>query len=214
MPRDVRISKTLTQILRHKAPDLGIEMDKAGFCRTEDVLNAQWLKELECTRDDVEKVVKKSDKQRFEVQVIDGVHRIRAVQGHSIGGLDDEEALERLTETHPELPTQCVHGTYLRHVDAIRANGLKAGGTEGAAFRKHVHFSPFAPGDKRVISGMRYDAEVAIWVDMKGAMEAGIAFYISTNKVILSPGNEGVIPEKFLEKIVNLKTKEDIFVRR
>jgi len=208
LPRHVQISKTLTQILRHKAPDLGISIDRAGFCKTEDVLAAPWLQELNCTLVDVEKVVKDSDKQRFEVQVFEDVHHIRAVQGHSIEAVDDEASLQRLLEDDPELPELCIHGTYSRYLPLIMKTGLKPGGAEGACFRKHVHFSPFEPGDKKVISGMRYDADIAVWVDIRKAMKAGIPFYISPNKVILSPGKDELIPLEFFQKVTEVKTRK------
>lgn len=208
LTRRVRVSKTLTQILRHKAPDLGIDIDSAGFCKTEAVLATAWMQELECTLEDVDQVVKESDKQRFEVQYINDIHCIRAVQGHSIEAVDDEASLRRLAEDDSDLPERCVHGTYHRYLDAILEEGLKPGGAEGACSRKHVHFAPFEPGDKRVISGMRYDAEVAIWVDLKRAMQAGIPFYMSPNQVILSPGKDGLVPKTFFHKVVDLKTRD------
>ena len=88
--------------------------------------------------------------------------------------------------------------------------GLKPGGANGARFRKHIHFTPFQPGDQEVISGFRYNAEVAIWVDMKKAMAAGIPFYISPNKVILSPGKDDAIPSEFIFKVTNVKSGQEI----
>eukprot|EP00913_Durusdinium_trenchii_P002553 g2362.t1 len=71
------------------------------------------------------------------------------------------------------------HGTYRRHFDSIRRVGLLAGGGQGQGFRNHVHFSPCEPGDKRVISGMRYDCEIAIWIDLKRAIADNVPFYMS-----------------------------------
>lgn len=212
LPRHVNISKTLSQILRHKAPTLGIEIDAAGFCKTKDILEARWLRELNCTMEDIEKVVQESDKKRFEAHFDEsGVHVIRAVQGHSLKTLDDELAHERLEEDAEDLPKLCVHGTYHRYIASILESGLKPGGTDGSAFRKHVHFAPFEPGDKRVISGMRYDTEVGIWIDLRRAMQAGIPFYISPNQVILSPGKNDLIPVEFFDKVVDLRTKKRIW---
>jgi 2'-phosphotransferase len=168
------------------------------------------MQELDCTVEDVEKVVKESDKQRFEVQSIDGVHCIRAVQGHSIEAVDDEALLKKLALDDSNLPQRCIHGTYRRHLQPILEKGLKPGGSDGSAFRKHVHFSAFAPGDKRVISGMRYDADVAIWIDLRRAIQAGIPFYISENQVILSPGKDECIPSQFFEKVTEVRTGKEI----
>eukprot|EP00930_Biecheleria_cincta_P084918 TRINITY_DN7433_c0_g1_i1.p1 TRINITY_DN7433_c0_g1~~TRINITY_DN7433_c0_g1_i1.p1 ORF type:complete len:432 (-),score=87.93 TRINITY_DN7433_c0_g1_i1:37-1293(-) len=209
-PRLVRISKTLTQLLRHKAVELEMPIRSDGYCPLDQVIGQQWLQELDCTREDVDEVVTTSDKKRFEIKVIDGVLMIRAVQGHSMKVIDDDELLQRLEAGSADLPRDCVHGTYRKHLDSILRHGLLAGGGQGQSFRNHVHFAPFAPGDKRVISGMRYDCEIAIWVDVEQAIKDGVPFYKSTNAVILSPGDEGVIHKKYFKRIRDLKDKQDI----
>lgn len=210
MSREVKISKTLTQVLRHKAQEFKIDIRPDGFCTLSDVLALWWLTSLQCTEADVEKVVRESDKQRFELKEENGVKLIRAVQGHSIKAVDDEQLLRRLHHADPNLPETCVHGTYLRHVDGIKEHGLIAGGTAGQTFRNHIHFSQFEPGDKKVISGMRYDCEVGIWIKLKEAIEDGVPFFESVNKVILSPGLDGVIAPKYFEKALDLKTKQSL----
>lgn len=209
LTRDVKISKTLTQILRHKAPELGLGIQPDGYCLLEEVLACPWLKELDATWDIVQKVVQKSDKKRFELQEVGGQLYIRAVQGHSIKVIDDDKLLKKL-EPGDELPKDCVHGTYRRHFESIRKVGLLAGGGQGQGFRNHVHFAPYAPGDKRVISGMRYDCEIAIWIDLKQAIADGVPFYISANQVILSPGIKGIIDKKYFLKARDLQKKEDL----
>lgn len=209
-PRLVRISKTLTQLLRHKAVELELQIRSDGYCPLDQVIGFQWLQELECTREDVDEVVQSSDKKRFEMKEIDEVWMIRAVQGHSMKVIDDEQLLQRLEADSEELPRDCVHGTYRKHLESILGKGLLAGGGQGQTFRNHVHFAPFAPGDKRVISGMRYDCEIAIWVDVERAVKDGVAFYKSMNNVILSPGDKGVIDKKYFKRIRNLKDKQDI----
>jgi len=209
-PRYVRISKTLTQILRHRAPDLGVNIRADGYCRLQDVLAVNWLSELQCTVLDVESVVKESDKKRFDMIEEGGEQLIRAAQGHSIKGVDDERLLRRLSVEDEDLPETCVHGTYRRHYEKIRSGGLLAGGSHGAAFRKHVHFVPFDPYDRRVISGMRYDCEVAIWIDLRRALEDGLPFYMSANQVILSPGINGLIDKKYFVKAGDLKSGQPL----
>lgn len=210
LPRLVRISKTLTQILRHKAVELEMTIRSDGYCPLEEVMGHQWLQELDCKKEDVDEVVKTSDKKRFEMKTIDDVLMIRAVQGHSMKVIDDEQLLQRLEPDSDDLPRDCVHGTYRKHLDSILSKGLLAGGGQGQSFRNHVHFAPLAPGDKRVISGMRYDCEIAIWVDVKAAVKDGVPFYKSTNDVILSPGDNGVIETKYFTKVRNLKDKTDL----
>lgn len=208
LTREVRISKTLTQILRHKAVELEVGIRPDGFCPLRKVLECSWLSELDVKQSDVEQVVKRSDKKRFELKEEDGEVMIRAVQGHSIKVIDDDQLLKKLDLTN--LPELCVHGTYRKHFESIKQNGLLAGGGQGQGFRNHVHFSAFAPGDKRVISGMRYDCEVAIWIDLKKAIEDEVPFYMSANQVILSPGINGVIDKKYFTKARDLHKKEDL----
>lgn len=210
MPRAVRISKALTQVLRHKAPDLGVEIRPDGYCRLRDVLAVNWLLDLECTELDVDQVVKQSDKKRFDMTMEDGQQMIRAVQGHSIKVVQDEQLLRRLVLEDSDLPEKCVHGTYRRHYEKIRAGGLLAGGKNGQGFRKHIHFAPFDPFDPRVVSGMRFDCEVAIWIDMPRAMRDGLPFYMSANQVILSPGIRGHVDRRYFLRAEDLRTREEL----
>merc|ERR1712228_332356 len=97
-----------------------------------------------------------------------------------------------------QLPEKCVHGTYLRHWPSILRRGLLAGGLSGQSRRKHVHFiSTDVVDGGGIISGLRSNCEVAIYVDLPRAIEAGIPFFVSKNEVILSPGRDGTIPTEF-----------------
>ena len=68
--------------------------------------------------------------------------------------------------------------------------------------RQHVHMAPGLPGDidpvsgKRIVSGMRYDCDTIIRVDVVRAMRKyGLKFFRSSNGVILCPGDQnGAIP--------------------
>lgn len=67
--------------------------------------------------------------------------------------------------------------------------------------RQHIHMAKGLPGE--VISGMRYNSEVVIQVNVADAIKAGIRFFESDNGVILSDGidSSGVIPAQFLKKV-------------
>lgn len=130
---------------------------------------------------------------------------IRATQGHSIKSVDAASFLERLS-LDSNLPDTVVHGTYHSAWPAILSSGgLRCMG------RNHVHFATgpslesilpkFQGGatskpvngkieldDGRVISGMRRDAQVLIYIDLRKALEAGCPFWRSENGVILSEG--------------------------
>lgn len=133
---------------------------------------------------------------------------IRAVQGHSLPTIFAPSLLTRITPQ--TIPPTCVHGTFFRvWGDILRSRGLKAMG------RNHVHFaSGPARGEalggelgnlkdvmskNAVVSGMRGDAEVLIYVDVKRAMDAGMEWYLSENGVVLT---EGVDPGQGNGKLV------------
>ena len=205
-PRTVQISKTLASILRHKACELGVSIRPDGFCSLQEVLDCSWILELGASRHEILACAKSNDKKRFETRDIDGVLHIRACQGHSMKVVQDEQLLRKLHASDADLPGCCVHGTYMRHFASIIDKGLIAGGSSGSNFRNHVHFAPFAPGDKRVISGMRASCEIAIWVNIREALEEGLPFFMSNNQVILSPGGDGVVGTHLFEAVRDVRS--------
>lgn len=133
---------------------------------------------------------------------------IRATQGHSIKTVDAAAFLEKLSLSEEDkLPSTVVHGTYHSSWPAIlESGGLRCMG------RNHVHFATgptlesvlplhtdgtshtveglksLGLDDGRVISGMRRDAQVLIYINLQKALEAGCPFWRSENGVILSEG--------------------------
>ena len=142
----------------------------------------------------------------------DGTRFIRAAQGHSLKEVKDWRLLWQLSLADPDLPDQCVHGTYRKCFDSIRQRGLIAGGDHRRRSRNHIHFSFLEPGDRRIISGMRHDCDVAIWVDLRKALHDGIPFYLSTNQIIFSPGRDGIIPTEYFTRAQDLRNGEDLLL--
>ena len=68
--------------------------------------------------------------------------------------------------------------------------------------RNHVHFSIGQKHDDDVISGMRNSSNATIVLDLEGAMNDGIKFYISQNNVILSAGIDGIVPAKYIKNVI------------
>lgn len=118
--RELKISKTLSQILRHRALEFDIEVLPDGFCHLDEVLACPWLSGLKTTQADVERIVAGNDKKRFELKG-DGRVMIRAVQGHSMKVVDDSQLLQ--TVDLKNLPDCCVHGTYRKHLESIKRKG-------------------------------------------------------------------------------------------
>lgn len=132
---------------------------------------------------------------------------IRATQGHSMKSVDAASFLAPLSlADESKLPDTVVHGTFHQAWPAIlQSGGLCCMG------RNHVHFATgpsresvltaaqhrgasASPGVQKaqdgtpVISGMRQDAQVLIYIDLRKALAAGVPFWRSENGVILSEG--------------------------
>ena len=211
---DVDLSKLLTKLLRHKAVELGVTIDTDGWVALSDALaqiNGPRLRELvgnagklgsheyteahvrEYTEADVRDVVDANDKRRF---VINGTD-IRAAQGHGMPGVGEKQGEPLTLETAPEV---AVHGSYVEHVQAILEQGLSRMG------RHHVHLAKGLLGDTGVVSGMRSNTELFIWVKVHEAIKDGLTFYESANGVILCSGQDGngIIPPAYFSIVIEL----------
>lgn len=213
--RAVDLSRALSRLLRHQASNAGIDLDKEGYAPLDKVLSWGPLKSLKPTFPEILSAVKDSDKQRFALKPLHSSTStstdlkdwlIRANQGHSIK-LDSDALLKPLSLT-PDLskgqlpiPPTVVHGTFFAFWPLIKSTGgLKKMG------RNHVHFSTGLPDDDEgVISGMRKDAELLIYIDVPKAMKEGnLKFWMSENGVVLTEGEdeEGVVSSKYFKEVV------------
>ena len=230
LAHDVDLSKLLSQLLRHKAMELGVAIDADGWVALSDALaqiNGPRLRELvgnagklgsheyteahvrEYTEADVRDVVDANDKRRF---VIDGTE-IRAAQGHDMPGVGEKQGEPLTLKTSPEV---AVHGSYVQHVQAILEQGLSR------MSRHHVHLAKGLLREEGVISGMRRNAELFIWVNVHEAIKGGLTFYESANSVILCSGKngDGIIPPAYFSVAIELhgglllESAQACFVRR
>ncbi|AEC10540.1 putative 2'-phosphotransferase [Arabidopsis thaliana] len=201
------LGRLLTRILRHMATELRLNMRGDGFVKVEDLLNLNLKTSANIqlkshTIDEIREAVRRDNKQRFSLIDENGELLIRANQGHSITTVESEKLLKPILS--PEEAPVCVHGTYRKNLESILASGLKR------MNRMHVHFSCGLPTDGEVISGMRRNVNVIIFLDIKKALEDGIAFYISDNKVILTEGIDGVLPVDYFQKIESWPDRQSI----
>ncbi|XP_021906233.1 tRNA 2'-phosphotransferase 1 isoform X2 [Carica papaya] len=192
------LGRLMTRILRHMAAELNLNMRSDGYVRVQDLLklNMKTFANIPLrshTVDDIREAVRTDNKQRFSFLEENGELLIRANQGHTIKTVESESLLKPILSAE-EVPV-CVHGTYRRNLESILQSGLKC------MKRLHVHFSCGLPTDGEVISGMRRDVNVLIFIDVRKALEEGMLFYISDNKVILTEGFDGVVPVKYIQKI-------------
>ncbi|KAL7627016.1 tRNA 2'-phosphotransferase [Parahypoxylon ruwenzoriense] len=152
---------------------------------------------------------------------------IRANQGHSIP-LADEALHTPITLEARNIPDVVVHGTYFAFWPAIMASG----GLRRMA-RQHVHFGTGllpegggggdgdkradgeegkegeegAPGpgpERKVISGMRSDAELLVFADVERCLreDPGTKWWLSANGVVLTEGNkDGIFPLRYVKEV-------------
>lgn len=159
----------------------------------------QRLRSLGVTFDEIKTAVTDNAKQRFSMKPNPSLPSpadagstnpadwvIRANQGHSIA-VDSAALLIPITIEAGNIPDVVVHGTYYGNYQSIiNSGGLKKMG------RNHIHFSTGLPEDRAgVISGMRNDAEILIYIDIRKSLEDGASlWWISENGVVLSEGDE------------------------
>ncbi|XP_036404532.1 tRNA 2'-phosphotransferase 1 [Megalops cyprinoides] len=199
--RDVRLSKSLSFALRHGAAQMGLNMSSDGFLFVEDLLSHPQFRSF--SLEDVERVVATNDKQRFKLRPDpeDGRLQIRANQGHSVQVADLE--LRVLKHEDPDCPAEAVHGSYLQHWPFIRSQGLRR------MNRTHIHLAPGLPGEGGVISGMRRNCDLAVYVDVHKALSDGISFFWSENRVLLTPGDsEGLLAPRYFTRAIRLKPSQ------
>ncbi|KAL1940770.1 hypothetical protein VTO73DRAFT_7811 [Trametes versicolor] len=194
---EVRISKTLSGILRHRGQNEGLAMRPDGYVRVAELLQRPKLQALKF--DALQEIVKNDSKSRYslilEADPSSGeeVWWIRANQGHSIKSVVLE--YEPIKSAN-EIPTSiAVHGTNKRAWESIKEQGLSK------MARNHIHLAQGVAGSG-VISGMRSSSQILIYVDVQKALDAGIKFYISANGVVLTEGDErGFVPPQFFSRI-------------
>ncbi|GAA2427883.1 RNA 2'-phosphotransferase [Streptomyces glaucus] len=172
--RTVKISKYLSKHLRHQPERIGLTLDKGGWAEIDDLIVACAAHGFRFTREELDHVVATDDKRRFAVEGT----RIRASQGHSV---DVDLGLP------PALPPPYLyHGTVARHLDAIRAEGLRP------MSRHDVHLSPDRETATRV--GARRGRPVVLSVDAAAMHRDGHVFRVSANGVWLTRA----VPPRYL----------------
>jgi RNA:NAD 2'-phosphotransferase (TPT1/KptA family) len=193
-----KISKKLSWVLRHGAIRENIPITKNGFVSLEII-----SKYLNVSNKDIACIVSDDDKERYKMVYKKNSYDIyiRANQGHSMKDICVEM---KLITDHEQVPI-AVHGTFYKFLDLILNSGLKIMG------RQHVHFAKGLPDNEEVISGIRNNSEVLIYLNVKKMIDDKIEIYESDNGVILSSGQNGVILPKYFEMIIDTKTKKKIF---
>lgn len=168
------LSKYVAFLLRHHPEEKNLEMDNKGFIEVNDLIEA-----INCTKEELIKIVKTDNKKRYEFNL--DKTKVRAVQGHSIKGLDIG-----LIELKP--PKILYHGTATRFIDSIKKSGLRP------QTRHHVHLS--LTKDIATLVGKRHGKLVILTIDSDKMFKDGYKFYISKNNVWLTDK----VPIKYIKE--------------
>lgn len=231
---DVQLSKSLSWVLRHAASSLGLKLSSDGYIPLQNILTLNHPRfckggkegQPKYTVEDVIRVVKNNDKQRFRLEYKETVLCIRANQGHSLK-VKAELLLNSLSHeelSHPKL--SIIHGTTLKAWrDHIQHEGLSR------MKRNHIHFATGLPPqptksssssssnatetiqnkhkkNTTPISGMRSSSQIYIYINGSKCANDDIKFYKSDNGVILTAGvkEEGMLPLQYFDKVVDAAT--------
>ena len=161
-----RLSHSMSSLLRHRAGEVGLRMDAAGWVALDEL-----IAHLGEPRPLIEAVVQQNDKTRFEVSGA----RIRASQGHSLEGMPvTQEALEASWETFAG-EGSLWHGTQPDAVESIARQGLLRGA------RSHVHLAE----NRDSSVGKRASVGVLLEIAPASLRAAGQTLFRSPNGVIL-----------------------------
>lgn len=174
---DIRVSKFISLILRHKPEEIGLKLDEYGYINVLDLINGINKKGYKLTVVDFERIVKEDDKQRYSFN--EDKTRIKANQGHSI------KVNLKLKPMKP--PEILYHGTATMFSDSIRKEGIKKQN------RQYVHLSTDVETAANV--GKRHGELFIFSISSKQMYEDGYKFYLSDNNVWLTD----YVPAKYLK---------------
>lgn len=165
-------SKFLSYVLRHAPEKSNLQLDKQGWCSVESIIN-----NCNITFNELKSIVDNDGKTRYAFN--SDFTQIRANQGHSIN--------VKLIFTKKVPPVLLYHGGDFKAKDLILKYGLQK------MTRHHVHLSADLETAMKV--GSRRKRYIIFEIDAKSALEDGIEFFISDNKVWLTDN----VPPKYLK---------------
>ncbi|KAF8518973.1 KptA family-domain-containing protein [Hysterangium stoloniferum] len=197
--RDEQVSRTMARLLRHKAAQEGLPMRPDGYVRVTDLLYKLSVNRLHSVDfPTLERIVARDNKGRYKlICEPDGasggepIWWIRANQGHSL----PDVKIDMIRVTELSQITMAVHGTTRAAWEKIALQGLSRMG------RQHIHFAQGVPASG-VMSGMRATSQVYIYLDISMAIKADFNILLSSNGVVLCPGDEnGFIGPEFFSHV-------------
>ncbi len=174
---EVKLSKKISCVLRHKPESAGLKMDKHGWVSVSELIKA-----LSMDMETLEKIVAFNDKKRFIFS--EDKLRIRACQGHSIK-VDME-----LKEAVP--PRYLYHGTPIKNRENIEKEGLRP------MKRLYVHLSADIDTAWQVAKRRKsLEGYVIYRIDTEAMIKSGRKYYQAENGVWLTK----IVPTSCMEEI-------------
>jgi putative RNA 2'-phosphotransferase len=173
---DMKISKFMSLVLRHKPEEIGLKLDEHGYLNTSELIERMNRKGYKVTDSDIKRIVIEDDKQRYSFN--DNETKIKANQGHSLSVNLELEAVKP--------PNELYHGTSTRFSDSICQSGILK------QSRQYVHLSFDIETALKV--GKRHGEPVVFVINSQQMYEDGYNFYLSENKVWLTD----YVPVKYL----------------
>ena len=191
---DVKLSKTLSWLLRHQAVTQGLCLRNDGYApcaQVVSVLSKRCIPGM--TQRRLEDEVAACPKRRFELSPCR--QYVRASRGHSIRTVDDEKLLTQVLDAEVDAvaSTRPVYGISLAAWEEAKASGLQSGS------KNHLHIATDTCKSGFVIGKANTNANVLVHLDVKAAVEDGVVFYTAGNGVLLTRGvqNSGCLPAKY-----------------
>ena len=175
---DKELSKYLSLLLRHQPEKLNIELDNEGFTSLPNLITKMQAKPrwAGLHERDVRRVVRESDKQRYEI--VDD--RIRARYGHSVPKAVSYDPIEP-----PEI---LYHGTSPGAAELIAVQGLRP------MNRQYVHLSTEV--HQAMLVGRRHHPRpILLSVRAREAHAAGVVFHLPEPRLYIS----GPIPAEYID---------------
>lgn len=173
---NVKHSKAVTRVLRHRVHELKIPLYKGGYVRIEDLQRAIGVR---LDLNDLRELEKQDPKNRIQIK---GAF-IRATNGHTINIPDPDDLLV------PKKGLKNVyHYTDASFVPMILSLGLKR------MNRNEIHMIEDLTEQKHV-PGKKDGSKTPLQIDVPLAESLGVVFYQTPNGVIVTQGNQdGIIP--------------------
>lgn len=173
----IKVSKFLSYVLRHRPDSIGLTLDGNGWADVAELLACSQANGKRLTKELLQNVVAENDKKRFEFS--GNGQKIRASQGHSLR--------VELAYQPKQPPAILYHGTVAKFLDAILEKGLIK------MSRHHVHLSEDFATAQNV--GSRRGKPLILTIRAREMYRLGHVFYLSTNGVWLTDH----VPPAYLE---------------